>query len=72
MRIEPETRERLSGVALGETVTVQYEAPGGALGTKTGTLTKITGQGVAIKSASDTYPVMLSWGLVRVVSKRSA
>lgn len=72
MRIEPEMRERLAGVAIGETVTVQYDAPGGALGTKTGTLTRITGQGIAVRSASDTIPIMLSWALVRVVSKPKA
>lgn len=69
MRIEPEMREHLSGVAIGETITVQYEAGRGKLGTKTGKLTKITGQGIAVQSASDQYPVMLSWGLVKVVAK---
>lgn len=72
MRIEPEVRERLSGVAIGETINVRYEAGEGKLGTKTGTLTKITGQGIAVQSASDQFPVMISWALVKIVGRASS
>lgn len=72
MRIEPEMRERLSGVAVGDTITVQYEASHGALGTKTGKLTKITNQGIALQSASDQFPIMVAWPLVRVVGRTRA